>query len=1072
MSPFRIVFLDTKSSNGNHYMFNAAARALRNNRAVESLHVADYGNALSLAIEGNANLFIAFDGESLEDEVCSRLRHVCGRSALWVTEDPYELPYNKRSAALFDLVFTNDLPSVAAYGEKGRHLPLAADPALHYLPVLADDDSRLRYDLCFIGYAWPNRVDLIRAIIRDHPGLRLKIALAGNEQRLHVDLPQPSSYRFKTSPREFARLANGSRVTLAIARDFTTNPEGTSFSLTPPPRVFETAAAGSFQLYDGNVDHLRKYYDAGSEIVPFANYEECKARLAWALAKPRERVAVAAAAQRRTLREHTYEQRIATLLEACASVPVIPRAGAGASRRKRVLYVTGQPGSDADFGGVALQGHPDFEFLRYAPEASPAHNRYRVTDEAGSVVEKIVFDGDLVPFAFANTAKERRFADILIEYRIDLVHFNHLAGHPLSLPLISRALGIKSVATLNDYYGVCDSPHLIDDRRRFCDVFTAGDGGCDLCTTRRTGKPHRAQMARRVFLDTVWAAVDQLIVPSETTRAHYACFYPETMNGDHVSVLPLPLPERAVPAPLRTNGKPRDADEPGRDGRPLVVAFLGDFTYEQGGDALVLAAEGLRDENVRFRVYGRAEPRLAELVAATGSPNVRLFGDCDPGMLPQLLADVDVTLHLPIWPDTSGTTLAEAWANDCVPIVTASGVLGERVENRKTGFVVRPDRPGELLSTLLEILSEPERLELLRRNVRRVQRFDEAGHRERLLEIYRRLGEAVPAYEGRGAHDWRGPELNVFSCGVTLSPWALKDIGEVWREAKVSDVLGGRHDRKDGGFTPARMAGVREARAGAFQIVDVDGSPAHAGATIRKSNGDSVSLRALAPLDAKDLAAELLLIGEGGTRAYACRTSSERSDRGAAGAGSGTVTALLSGEGSREAVVPGRYRFAVRYNDAVTKATAGPELAIESKVSGPEDFAALRIERVTARFSIDHLSGRPLPSTREPAIVNGHMTIGGWTDLPLHAGERQTPWIVLENLRRGERRYAQATTQHRPDVANALESERLAYSGFSAAVPAGALSAGAYDVSLGADDGQTLFISQPVLQIVVEGERA
>jgi|GEM_PF-3115579 len=1045
-------------------MFDAAARALRKHPSVESLQVADYGNALPLAISGNANLFVAFDGESLEDEICARLRQVCGRSALWVTEDPYEVPYNQKSSELFDLVFTNDLACVPHYGAKGRHLALAADPALHYFPVLADDDPRMRYDLCFIGYAWPNRVDLLRSLLAARPGLRVKLALVGNE-RLPIDLPlPPSSYTFRTSPREFARLANAGRVTLGLCRDFTTNPEGLSRGLTPPPRVFEAAAAGGFQLYDGDLESLGKYFRAGSEIVPFSSPEECKARLDWALSNPAGRTAVARAAQRRTLDDHTYDNRAESLLAECARLTTRPRERAVAPRRKRVLLVTGLASAGRDFGASALADGPEFEFLTYAPEETPRHNRFRLTNEAGTVLEHVSFDGDWIPFAFSNTAKERRFADILIEHRIDLVHFNHLLGHPLSLPVISHALGIKSVVASYDYYGLCDSFNLIDDRGRYCDVFRLGDGGCDLCTSRRTGKPHRAQRARRAFLDTVWSRVDHFIHFSESAREHYARFFPETMAGARVSVLAPPAAERAPRAARHDNGGTQNA--PGRDGRPLTVAFLGDFTHENGGETLLRAADALRDEPIRFHVLGRAEPRLASALAA--APNVTPRGAHESHALDDSLAGVDVTLHLALWPETLGTTLAAAWANGCVPIVTDAGALAERVANRETGYVIRPDDAGRLQTTLLEILSEPEQLARLRENVRALRVSAAAEYRENLLALYRRLADSVPAYEGRGARAWRGPEINLFACGLTLSPWALKDVGESWRDAKQSEVAGRADDAAGTRFTPTHLKRPRPGAPGAIRVLDIDGAGRNAG-TVPKCNGDTLSLVAVASVHANDLSAELLLVGENGRAAYACKTACELAQEREPLAAADRRRARLSGHGSLAAVVPGRYRVAVRYDDEVRLAEGGPTIAIDSTVAGPADFSALQVASVGARYSIDDLGGRAVTANPAPVIVSGRTSIRGWTDLASHSANAQTPWIVLDDVRNGERHFARATVQHRPDVAAALSSERLAYSGFAASLPPGALRAGAYELSLAAEDGTTLWISQPVLQIAIEG---
>ena len=134
--PWRVLLLDTKRQNPNHYLCLAVEDALRRSTGVEQVTSVHYGNALAAAQSPEGyNLFLAFDGEDMEEAICAKLARLCGRSILWVTEDPYELRTNLAHAKGFDLVLTNDLASVPAYGGRARHLPLASDRAMHFQPI-------------------------------------------------------------------------------------------------------------------------------------------------------------------------------------------------------------------------------------------------------------------------------------------------------------------------------------------------------------------------------------------------------------------------------------------------------------------------------------------------------------------------------------------------------------------------------------------------------------------------------------------------------------------------------------------------------------------------------------------------------------------------------------------------------------------------------------------------------------------------------------------------------------------------------------------------------------------------
>src|ERR1700732_3326798 len=129
MNPrWRVLLLDTKDGNPNHYIVLAIEAALGNHPQVELVRCPGYADALHVAIKEHCNLFLAFDGEGLDRGLCRRLASVCGTSVLWVTEDPYERHVNVQNAVLFDFVFTNDSGSVQAYPRGAYHLPLAAYP--------------------------------------------------------------------------------------------------------------------------------------------------------------------------------------------------------------------------------------------------------------------------------------------------------------------------------------------------------------------------------------------------------------------------------------------------------------------------------------------------------------------------------------------------------------------------------------------------------------------------------------------------------------------------------------------------------------------------------------------------------------------------------------------------------------------------------------------------------------------------------------------------------------------------------------------------------------------------------
>ena len=79
-------------------------------------------------------------------------------------------------------------------------------------------------------------------------------------------------------------------------------------------RVFDVPATGSFCLTDWR-EQIVNLFEPGKEVICYHSPEEAEEMIRRYLASPGERQAIANAARRRVLAEHTYERRITALLE-------------------------------------------------------------------------------------------------------------------------------------------------------------------------------------------------------------------------------------------------------------------------------------------------------------------------------------------------------------------------------------------------------------------------------------------------------------------------------------------------------------------------------------------------------------------------------------------------------------------------------------------------------------------------------------------------------------------------------------------------------------------------------------
>ena len=262
-----------------------------------------------LAQRERPDLFLTLFGFDVSPETIQVLRGLGIVTACWWLNDPFQLPRSLRQAPWYDFYFTNSrgcLADYAAAGVRGvSFLPLAADPEIHRRAVLAGNEAATYLsDVCFAGDWRPLREECIGRLLEE-----FNVRVWGPwGKKLSADSP---IRRILTdgffTPGEMVKAFSGAKVVLNLHSWFGTWPYGVN------PRLFEAAGVGACQLVDRK-DEIPDLYRVPEEVVCFESFEECLALLRSYLARDAEREALGARAAARTHREHTYEERMRTVL--------------------------------------------------------------------------------------------------------------------------------------------------------------------------------------------------------------------------------------------------------------------------------------------------------------------------------------------------------------------------------------------------------------------------------------------------------------------------------------------------------------------------------------------------------------------------------------------------------------------------------------------------------------------------------------------------------------------------------------------------------------------------------------
>jgi spore maturation protein CgeB len=211
----------------------------------------------------------------------------------WTTDDSWK--YSKLSRYIspyFDVMATTYPDVVARYREDGHAnvflTQWGASSATLQTPV---DYSLCGYPVTFIGTAHGDRMKRIEYL----SSKGIEVTCFGHGWQNGV-----------VSSSKMLEIFQKSIISLNFSNSYGRNQI--------KARTFEISGAGGFLLTE-NAPYLNHYFVPGREIDVFEDMDEACVKIDYYLSHPDERNAVANAGFSRTMREHTYEQRLLELLE-------------------------------------------------------------------------------------------------------------------------------------------------------------------------------------------------------------------------------------------------------------------------------------------------------------------------------------------------------------------------------------------------------------------------------------------------------------------------------------------------------------------------------------------------------------------------------------------------------------------------------------------------------------------------------------------------------------------------------------------------------------------------------------
>lgn len=328
--------------------------------------------------------------------------------------------------------------------------------------------------------------------------------------------------------------------------------------------------------------------------------------------------------------------------------------------------------------------------------------------------------------------------NLLAELKPDILHVTHLVNHTATLLEAAEILGIKTVATLTDFFGICLNSKLEAVDGSLCAGPNAQRTNCFGCYLKGGVLRERVGLQERTIRK--WATLIRAcclgfgfsyrlpVIRNFRISAHMKSVKerPNVLSRQYGSCRAIVAPTNFLKSAYENNGfssfpmhrmsfgvdmdrKPKQ--QPIREA-PIRFGFIGQIAPHKGTGILVEAFCRLRTGSSELHIYG-AEGQFREysqtLREMSSGHQVHFRGTFPSDKMRSILDELDFLVIPSTWYENSPLVLLNSLASHTPVIVSDVEGLTEFVEHGKNGFVFARGSVRELEEVMSVIVENPER---------------------------------------------------------------------------------------------------------------------------------------------------------------------------------------------------------------------------------------------------------------------------------------------------------------------------------------------------------------------------
>lgn len=231
----------------------------------------------------------------------------------WSWEEPWEIDYTLLIAPHFSFVFTQDRVGAETinihFPNKAVYVPHAADPESC---KQVDVPFCYRSDVCFIGAAYPSRLNFFREVL---PKLKdYKVVLGGTGWEFLPDTKGQKILNSGVGAEDYIKYVQGAKININLHRLSDEMPIANKekiCAVSPNNRFFEIYMCGGFQLVDDVRPDIAMFYDQTITFSSPSNFIELFYE--WIRDEGLRKILMKQNYEE-TLKKHTYENRFTEII--------------------------------------------------------------------------------------------------------------------------------------------------------------------------------------------------------------------------------------------------------------------------------------------------------------------------------------------------------------------------------------------------------------------------------------------------------------------------------------------------------------------------------------------------------------------------------------------------------------------------------------------------------------------------------------------------------------------------------------------------------------------------------------